>query len=94
MAHDTCCKRLNSQLMGAKGELRRLARLEAYHAQRGHRTIKLRAQIARAKSDIAMLERNIESHEADHAGVAVLDTTSASDREQMAAHRIQVGSRA
>lgn len=93
MAEQRCCTKLNLNLSASRRELARLARLEAYHAQQGHRNDKLPDMIRSAKAAVERAKKVIEEHEAERC-VDVVDTTSASDREQMAAHSIQVGARA
>lgn len=90
-----CCAKLVSNQRAAERELTRLARLEAYHHQKGHRNERLPDMIRGQRTVIEQAKAAIVEHEAEHAGPPqVVDTTSTSDREQVAAHSIQVGARA
>jgi uncharacterized membrane-anchored protein YhcB (DUF1043 family) len=87
-----CCARWTSRLHTAKRDLAVVAR-KASSAQAKGRSIEgYKAQIAELKDLIERYKQSVEDHAAEHAGV--VDTTSTSDREQMAAYSIQTGARA
>lgn len=92
MAKPPCCARIESRLTSAKQDLARLARLEAYHAQKCHDISRFPAMLRTAKAELAKIKEQAVEHEAEHA--EAFDTTSAADYEQLAAHSIQVGARA
>jgi hypothetical protein len=66
-----CCSRMTSRLQAAKNELRRMARLEAYHAQKGHNISRFPEMLRSQKAEIARLEEQIIEHEGEHAGEPV-----------------------
>ena len=71
MTDRICCARLKSALTHERGELARLARNASRRQARGLIvTDKARADIEATKVAIAETLRNMENHEADHAGEA------------------------
>lgn len=65
-----CCARLNSRIIVARDDLRRLARKAAVAAERGHSIEKFKTMIESAKTQVEDAERSLVDHEAEHAGQA------------------------
>lgn len=66
---ENCCRKYQVQLASAKRELVRLARLEAYHSQQGHKNDRLPVMLREQKAEISRINAAIVDHEAEHAGV-------------------------
>jgi hypothetical protein len=71
-----CCAKLVSNRRAAERELARLARLEAYHHQKGHRNERLPDMIRSQRTVIDQAKAAIVDHEAEHCTEAPCLTAS------------------
>lgn len=71
MAMPPCCVRIRVKLSEEQRTLVRLARLAAYHDQQAHKIENLKTQMRAAKATIAALKKELEDHDAEHAGEVV-----------------------